>query len=32
MRSALERVVFSRRVMIINAAYKILDLFDLDEE
>lgn len=28
----LERVVFSRRVMIINAAYKILDLFDLDEE
>ena len=28
----LERVVFSRRVMIINSAYKILDLFDLDEE
>jgi len=28
----LERVVFSRRVMIINAASKILDLFDLDEE
>ncbi len=30
--SELERVVLSRRVMIINAAYKILDLFDLDEE
>ncbi len=28
----LERVVFSRRVMIINAASKILDLFDLDGE
>lgn len=28
----LERVIFSRRVMIINAASKILDLFDLDAE
>lgn len=28
----LERVIFSRQVMIINSAYRILDLFDLDEE
>ena len=28
----LERVVLSRRVMVINPAYKILDLFDLDAE
>ena len=28
----LELVIFSRRVMIINSAQKILDLFDLDEE
>ncbi|MCI0353501.1 MAG: hypothetical protein L0099_00465 [Acidobacteria bacterium] len=28
----LERVIFSRRVMLIDSAYKILDLFDLDEE
>ncbi|MGH9509838.1 MAG: hypothetical protein ACRD2Q_11055 [Terriglobales bacterium] len=30
--SSLERVIFSRRVMLIDSAYKILDLFDLDEE
>ncbi len=28
----LERVIFSRRIMLINSAHKILDLFDLDEE
>ncbi|MGH9649970.1 MAG: hypothetical protein ACRD3I_05810, partial [Terriglobales bacterium] len=28
----LERVIFGRRVMLLDPAYKILDLFDLDEE
>jgi hypothetical protein len=28
----LERVVLSRRVMVINSAYKILDIFDLDAQ
>jgi hypothetical protein len=28
----LDRVIFSRRVMIINSVYRILDLFDLDEQ
>ncbi len=28
----LERVILSRRVMVINSAYRILDIFDLDAE